>query len=479
MKANSRADLLIVGAGPAGMAAARRAVRGGLSVVVLDSQSQPGGQIWRNATRNSVSPIVQVLGEEYRRGIQQVEAFLACGANYIPDAQVSRLGQGWTIEYVKSGEIRSLKGRHLLLATGAQERPVPFSGWTLPGVMTVGAAQILLKTAGQLPQGPIAVVGSGPLPLLYMQQMRVAGAAPVAYLDTTPRGLISRSLRGFRGALQKPGQILKGIAWLPQFSGVRHVRNVIRISAEGTERLEAVRFESSNGRHGQLEVKTLLVHEGLVPSHQLAVSAGAQLMWDVGQSAFRLERDEWMNAGLEGLYIAGDGARIGGVTNAEIEGEIAALGILLHVGALTSAQANAETKPLRADHARQKAFRRFLDGVYPPNIARARPDDTTIVCRCEELSAGELRNAASRGACRGPNQLKVFTRAGMGPCQGRQCGYPVHELVKSVAGLTASEVGLFNPRPPFVPLTVSMLAAQEAEEVVSASSHEWIIRSPL
>ncbi|MGV2167716.1 MULTISPECIES: NAD(P)/FAD-dependent oxidoreductase [Agrobacterium] len=472
MNHHSSADLLIVGAGPAGMAAARRAVRGGLSVILLDSQSQPGGQIWRNAGRNATSPIINVLGAEYRRGVRQVEAFLACGADYIPDAQVNRLSQGWTVEYVWGGEIRSVRGRHLLLATGAQERPVPFTGWTLPGVMTVGAAQILLKTAGQLPRGPVAVIGSGPLPLLYMQQMRLAGSKPVAYLDTTPRGLISRSLRGFRGALQEPGQILKGIAWLPQFSGVRHVRNVVKISAKGSGRLETVRFETSNGRSDRLEVKSLLVHEGLVPSHQLAVSVGAQLMWDVGQSAFRLERDEWMNAGPDGLYIAGDGARIGGAVNAEIEGEIAAIGVLLRDGALTAAQADTEAKPLRAQHGRQKSFRRFLDGAYPPNIARTPPDDETIVCRCEELSAGMLREAAVRAACRGPNQLKSFTRAGMGPCQGRQCGYPVHELVKSVAGLTAGEVGLFNPRPPFVPLTVSMLAAQQAEEVISASTHE-------
>ncbi|QCJ01013.1 NAD(P)/FAD-dependent oxidoreductase [Agrobacterium larrymoorei] len=472
MNHNSSTDLLIIGAGPAGMAAARRAVRGGLSVVVLDSQSQPGGQIWRNAGRNATSPLVNVLGAEYRRGIQRVEAFLTCGADYIPEAQVSWISQGWTVEYVKDGEIRSIKGRYLLLATGAQERPVPFSGWTLPGVMTVGAAQILLKTAGQLPRGPVAVVGNGPLPLLYMQQMRLAGAKPAAFLDTTPRGLIGRSLRGVRGALREPGQILKGIAWLPQFNGVRHVRNVVEVSAGGTKRLETVYFETSDGRPDRLDIKTLLVHEGLVPSHQLAVSVGAQLMWDVGQSAFRLERDDWMNAGPDGLYLAGDGARIGGATNAELEGEIAAIGILLGDGVLTPAQANTEAKPLRAYHARQRAFRRFLDGVYPPNIARTRPDDGTIVCRCEELSAGMLREAAVRGACRGPNQLKSFTRAGMGPCQGRQCGYPVHELVKSVAGITAGEVGLFHPRPPLVPLTVSMLAAQEAEEVVSASTHE-------
>ncbi|RUV87568.1 NAD(P)/FAD-dependent oxidoreductase [Mesorhizobium sp.] len=458
-------DLVIVGAGPAGMAAARRAVEGGLSVVVVDSQSQPGGQIWRNALRNAASPVVDVLGAEYRRGIQQIQSFLSCGADYVPEAQVSRLNEGWVVEYVKDGAIHALKGTCLLLATGAQERPTPFSGWTLPGVMTVGAAQILLKTAGQLPQGPVVVAGSGPLPLLYLKQMRLAGASAAAYLDTTPRGLLGRAFRNAQGAVRNPGQVLKGLAWLPMFNRIAHVNHVVRITAKGSRRLEAVEFERANGEVSQLVARTLLVHEGLVPNHELAVSAGARLAWDEQQRAFRLDRDQWMNAGLEGLYLAGDSARIGGAVNAEIEGEIAAIGILLHNGLLRPKQARADAARLRGMHALQKSFRSFLDGVYPPNIALAKPEDATILCRCEELTAGGLRNAAVRTGCKGPNQLKTFTRAGMGPCQGRQCGYPVHELVKSVGGLPADQVGLYYPRPPFVPLTVSMLAEFEATEI--------------
>lgn len=470
MSPTKHVDLIIVGAGPAGMAAARRAVQGGLSVAVLDSQAQPGGQIWRNALRNATNPVVDVLGSEYRRGIHQVESFLSCGAEHIPDSQVSRLSEGWVVEYVKAGRIHVRKGTYLLLATGAQERPVPFSGWTLPGVMTVGAAQILLKTAGQLPQGPVLVAGNGPLPLLYLQQMRLAGAGAAAYLDTTPRGLVRRALRGAQGALRNPDQVLKGLQWLPIFSRIPHVDNVVRIAALGTGRLEAVQFESADGRARQMEARTLLVHEGLVPNHELAVSAGARLAWDAEQFAFRLERNEWMNAGREGLYLAGDNSRIGGAVNAEIEGEIAAIGILLHSGALTPTRADAEVAPLRTTHSRQKSFRSFLDGLYPPNIARAKPDDATILCRCEELNAGKLRDVAARTGCRGPNQLKTFTRAGMGPCQGRQCGYPVHELIKSVAGAPADEVGLYYPRPPFAPLTVSMLAAMETEQTDNATA---------
>ncbi|MGO4352607.1 NAD(P)/FAD-dependent oxidoreductase [Rhizobium sp. RAF36] len=466
------ADLIIVGAGPAGMAAARRAVAGGLTVIVLDSQAQPGGQIWRNAGRNAQSPLLEVLGEEYQRGVGQVQAFLDCGASYLPEAQVSRIADGWTVEFVLDGEIRSVQGKNLLLATGAQERPVPFAGWTLPGVMTVGAAQILLKTAGQLPKGPVVVAGNGPLPLLYLQQMRLAGAKPVAFLDTTPRGLIARAVRNLAGAIREPGQVLKGMAWMPIFTGIKQVANVVDITAVGNGRLEAVHFRRGGGQRGRVEAGTLLVHEGLVPGHHLAVSAGAKLVWDQRQYAFILERDDWMNAGRDGLYLAGDGARIGGAANAEIEGEIAAIGILQNASRLTPQRADDEAAPLRARLGRLRAFRRFLDGVYPPKIARSSPRDGTIICRCEELSAGTLRQAAQDGGCKGPNQLKSFTRAGMGPCQGRQCGYPVHELLKAATGLSPDSVGLYKPRPPFVPLTVAMLAAQETEKVETASHHE-------
>ncbi len=465
-------DLIIVGAGPAGMAAARRAASGGVTVVVLDQQPLPGGQIWRNVTRNAENPIMRVLGAEYQRGVGQAKEFLASKAVYIPDAQVSRIDHGWTVEYVRDGTIRSISGRFLLLATGAQERPVPFTGWTLPGVMTVGAAQILLKTAGQLPQGPVLVAGNGPLPLLYLQQMRMAGASALAYLDTTPPGMVGRAIRELGGALRDSRQIFKGLAWLPQFNGIPHVKSVKRITANGSTRLETVAIETVDGETRTFAAKTLLVHEGLVPNHQLAVSAGAKLLWDDRQLAFRLDRDEWMNATADGLFIAGDSARIGGAVNAEIEGEIAAIGILLRSGLISNEQANADAALLRRARSKQRAFRQFLDGIYVPTISRIRPDDEAILCRCEELSAGDLRHATLQGGCKGPNQLKVFTRAGMGPCQGRQCGYPVHELVKAVAGLQADDVGLYNPRPPFVPLTLAMVAAQKAAPVETSAGHE-------
>lgn len=452
-------DLAIVGAGPAGMRAAICAAGAGLSVVVLDLQREPGGQIWRSSIRNSGHPVADILGWDYARGAGVVKEFLSCGATFIPTAQVIRIQPGWGVEYLLNGSLHTVHARSTLLAVGAQERPVPFKGWTTPGVMTVGAAQILLKTAGQIPRGPIVIAGNGPLPLLYQHQLLMAGGKPSVYLETTPSGILWRAVSQMSNALKIPGQLWKGMKWLPHLRSIRHVGNVSKLVAKGARKLEAVCFETGSGRQGEFEAATLLVHEGLVPSHQLAVSAGAQLTWDEEQSLFRVQHDDWMLACPDNLFVAGDGVRIGGAVNAELEGELAALGVLRKLGAFSSTLEK-RAALLRRKKAGENGFRSFLDAVYPPRIAISEPDDDTLICRCEELRAGELREAFKQGQCKGPNQLKAFTRVGMGPCQGRQCGYPAHQLLKTATGLPADEIGHFRPRPPFAPVTVAMLAAQ-------------------
>lgn len=471
MMQEKKFDLAIVGAGPAGMRAAICATEAGLAVVVLDSQDEPGGQIWRWVKRNAGHPIMDVLGRDYSRGNAVVQQFLTCGATFISSTQVNRIQSGWAVEYLRDGKLHTTYARSLLLAAGAQERPVPFKGWTMPGVMTVGAAQILLKTARQLPKGPVVVAGNGPLPLLYQYQLLKAGGKPSAYLETTPSGMIGRSLAQGRNALQLPAQLWKGMKWLPRLQTIRRVGDVSRLVAKGTGQLEAVYFETGSGRQGEIEASTLLVHEGLVPNHQLAVAAGARIVWDAEQSVFRVGHDDWMAARPDNLFVAGDGVRIGGAVQAELEGELAALGVLRKIGLLTEKQAKHATV-LQRKNAEQSRFRSFLDAVYPPRLATAAPENDTLICRCEERCAGDIREAIRYGECKGPNQLKAFTRVGMGPCQGRQCSYSVHQLLKTATGLPADDVGLFRARPPFAPITVGALAAQENDKCLQEPSHE-------
>lgn len=183
----STCDVAIVGCGPAGMSAAIRLRKLGYVVSVIDEQPSPGGQIWRGIERNQHQPLVDALGADYSKGRALVEQFRASGAEYVPNTQVWQIEEGWGVFLTSEGQARRLAARAVLLANGAQERPVPFPGWTLPGVMTVGAAQILLKSGGMLPQGRVWIAGSGPLPLLYATQNLFLGSGISGYLDTSKK----------------------------------------------------------------------------------------------------------------------------------------------------------------------------------------------------------------------------------------------------------------------------------------------------
>src|SRR5690606_33760001 len=154
-------DALVVGAGPAGISAATVLRELGMDVMVVDEQPAPGGQIWRAIETVATTPAGKLLGDEYLAGSDLARRFRACGAEYRPQTQVWQIEPGWQIFMSCTGKAETLRARQVLLATGAQERPAPFPGWTLPGVLTVGAAQILLKTSQQVPADPVWVVGSG------------------------------------------------------------------------------------------------------------------------------------------------------------------------------------------------------------------------------------------------------------------------------------------------------------------------------
>ncbi|MGH8815805.1 MAG: NAD(P)/FAD-dependent oxidoreductase, partial [Achromobacter pestifer] len=160
-------DVVVIGAGPAGMSAAIGLRGQGLSVLVVDEQPAPGGQIWRAVEAVADTPTGTLLGKEYRAGAELARAFRDSGASYQPQTQVWQIEPGWHVYMTRAGQAEAVRADRIVLALGAQERPAPFPGWTLPGVLTVGAAQILLKTSRQVPSDPVWVAGSGPLPLLY------------------------------------------------------------------------------------------------------------------------------------------------------------------------------------------------------------------------------------------------------------------------------------------------------------------------
>lgn len=452
-------DAVVVGAGPSGMSAAIGLRAHGLSVLVVDEQPAPGGQIWRAVEAVATTPTGTLLGEEYRAGGDLVSKFRACGASYEPKTQVWQIESGYQIFMSCEGQAESVRTSHVILTMGAQERPAPFPGWTLPGVMTVGAAQILMKTSGQIPTEPVWVVGSGPLPLLYMAQLVRAGGKIAGWLDTAPPGGWRRALPFTGVALAGYGDIFKGLAWLREIraSGAKRVRGVTNVRAHGQKRLQEIEYTQANGKTARAPAGLLLVHEGVVPSIHMTQALGCQHEWNSQQACLAPVLDKWGQTDKPGLYVAGDGAGIGGAYAACVRGELVALGVAERAGRLSPTVAAAQAVPLRTKLKGLMRLRPMLDAMYPPRADIASPTDDTIVCRCEELTAGDIRKAAAIGQP-GMNNLKAYVRAGMGACQGRQCGYTVAHIIAQQQNRDVAEVGFYRIRPPLKPITLAELA---------------------
>lgn len=464
----SAVDLLVVGAGPAGMEAAIAARRHGLDVLVVDEQPAPGGQIWRGVETVSALPRGKRLGDSYLAGAPRAAAFRASGAVYEPQTQLWQIEPGFRAFVTSAGKARTIDARAVILATGAQERPVPFPGWTLPGVLTVGAAQILLKTADQVPEKPVWIAGSGPLPLLYMTQLLAAGGRIAGFLDTTPRGRLRAALPHLPGALGKAGDLLKGLGWTLALkrAGVKTVRHVAEIEAHGEGRLQTLRYRTQDGRQAEVAAEVLLVHEGLVPSIHAPLALGCAVDWNTAQHCYAPVLDVSGESSVQGLFVAGDGAGIAGAIAAGHRGTIAGLAAAVRLGKASAAEAQTQAAPARAALARELAFRPFLDALYAPRPQVFAPPDETLVCRCEEVTAGALRARATVGRP-GLNQIKAFTRAGMGPCQGRQCGYTVMHLLGAAQQRAPETVGFYRIRPPLKPVTLGELAALDERDTAA------------
>ncbi|TDV67772.1 NAD(P)/FAD-dependent oxidoreductase [Pseudomonas sp. LP_7_YM] len=471
---DSEVDLIIIGAGPAGISAALEASAHGLDVVLLDEQASPGGQIWRNVTQSDARTR-QVLGCDYSAGRERVETLLASEVRYHPNAAVWQVTDARYVHVLIDGEARVLRGRQLLIATGAMERPMPIPGWTLPGVMTAGAGQILLKSAAMVPRGPVILAGCGPLLYLLAVQYLRAGIRVEALVDTSERRDAFKHLRQLRQALAGWRDLLKGVSLLATLkrAGIKHYHAARNLRVEGERHAQALRFDSE-GQSQKVSASLILLHQGVVPHIQISQSLRADHDWNEQQLCWVARRDSWGETSVPGIFIAGDGGAIGGAHVAAIQGRLAALAIACRLQKIDESGLHTLSKPWRRLLSKQSAARPLIDALYRPHVQNRIPQDDTIVCRCEEVSAGAIRGYVDLG-CLGPNQAKAFGRCGMGPCQGRQCGLSVSEIIAEHRNVLPTQVGYYRIRPPLKPITLAQLASERALEMSPSSPPE---RSP-
>lgn len=457
-------ELVVIGAGPAGMRAASSASATGVDVVVLDERAAPGGQVYRNVATPAVGNAA-LLGEDYARGAALVTAFRGAGIDYRPDTFVWEITPERRVRVSGGSGARTLTADRVVIATGALERPFPIPGWTLPGVLAAGGAQVLLKTAGLVPSDPVVLAGTGPLLLLLATQYLRLGVRIAAVLETTPRAHRWRALPHLPAALCAGGYLRKGMSMLRALggAGVRHVRGVEDLRAVGAKRVERVEYQV-RGRAAHIDTGLLLLHQGVVPDVNLARATGCGYDWDPGQLCFRPRLDDWWNTDVEGVAVVGDGAGVDGALSAEWAGELVGLEAAHRLRRIDRTTRDERGHRPRAAYRRSRLIRGFLQTLYrPPDANRIPVTDDVVACRCEEVRAGTVRAEIAQASL-DPNAIKSRTRCGMGPCQGRYCGLTLTEMVAAARGVSPQTVGYFRLRPPAKPVPLGDILALDTGE---------------
>lgn len=466
------ADVVVIGAGPAGMSAAIEVASAGHNVIVLDLQPTPGGQIFRAfeanfAGRPTTDRLLAALGPTYASGSALIEKFRATpGIDFRPETTVWDLRPDGTVGWLKDDSAGYLRARHILLANGAMERPTPFPGWTLPGVMTAGAVQTLIKAGRLQPEGRIILAGTGPLIFLLADQLHRLGVRP-AMIARTDR-LLDKIAAVPRLRLAAVPSVLKGLGWLARLrlAGIPMRSGITGLRAEGNGRVERMSMTVS-GKRVAVPCDLLVVHDGIVPAIDLAHCAGLALEWRKADASWRpktsknglahLAPGPTLVPGPCRIHVSGDARMIGGADAALAHGRYAAKAILDELSRASAGTRDTAAHRTAATVQRAMAARSFLDVAFPPGLAARLPDDATIVCRCEEITAGALRQAIHKGAT-DMNLIRGALRCGMGPCQGRNCAVTLACLLADASTLPPAPPVPFRARPPLRPLPIGALA---------------------
>jgi len=450
MTDQNNAPVVIVGAGPAGIGAAAVLVAAGLRPILLDEGRAPGGQGYRKSDHALGLNLAYAQEPEYK-AIHALFERLRDKIDYRPETLAWSVDAGSVFTAFR-GSVASegIPFGRLILATGATDKVAPVPGWTLPGVYSLGGAQVLLKDQGCAIGKDVVFYGSSPLLYLAAWQYLEAGAPKVTVLDTTP---FSAKMKASAAIASVPKLLRQGLGLIARLRmrGVTMRHGVTDMAIHGDSRVEAISY-SWKGRRETRACDGVAIGHGLRSEIQLAELAGCGL-------AYNALFDQWQpvvdgdGRGGGGVYLAGDGTRIGGAVAAELAGRIAASACLADLGHAVDAAEVAELKRRRDAHWRAQ------DGLARafawPRKGFAELPDATVLCRCENVTAGQVRGIANTmTGIPDINRVKALSRCGMGRCQSRMCGLAAIEVAAAARGEAPANLTHYRAQPPIKPIAI-------------------------
>jgi thioredoxin reductase len=455
-------DIAIVGGGPAGLAAAERTLAAGLKTCVIDEQQRPGGQILRQPPASFAVP-GWLTGAPYRKARALLDRVSRnadlhwlggqSALGIVPDTA----GEGgFTLTLANTtGGTSDVRAGRVLVAGGCYDMPVALRGWTLPGVMSAGAVQTMLKAQQVLPGQRIVLFGTHPLMIVLAQQIVAGGGQVEAVCFAQPFAAMARAaLAHLPRAIATPVPLIaaaSGIVALRR-AGVKVRYGAPVLRCEGAPGgVERVVISGPQGEDA-IGCDIAAMCFGFLPQADLVRQTGAQVRWSDPAGGWEATCDEAMRSSLPGLYVAGEITGVAGSDAAMAEGALAGLAIARDAGAMTEREAGAAMRALRTARQSMQGFIDLLRAVADPRRWLPTPTAETLLCRCEDISAGTVDQAiadtAQLGAPFGASAIKLRCRVGMGLCQGRSCEHALVRRIAASRGCAEGEVAGFRPRFP-------------------------------
>lgn len=460
-------DVLVVGGGPAGLAAARVAATAGLEVLVVDERRKLGGQYFKQPAEGFRVDATAV-DAQFAEGMRLLSAAREAGTRIMSGATVWGAFGPDAIAVVAAGRTQLIRPKRLILATGAYERAVPVPGWTTPGVMTTGAAQTLLRGYQVAPGRRVLIAGNGPLNLQVAHELARAGARVSAVAETAASPFLASPSAVLTMASTAPGLLAMGLRQSLELRlrGVRiHYRHAL-VAVEGDERVSHATIAAIDasgrviaGTQKRYEVDAVCVNHGFLPQNELARSLGCAFRFDPQTSSFAAERGDDGRSSLPNVFIVGDAGGMRGARVALAQGTLAGAAVATDLG-----RGPVDVAAWRQELRRHARFQDALWRLFAaPTLSTQLADPTTLICRCEEIELRTIedrlrRHATTLGA------VKRATRLGMGQCQGRYCATLCADLLGQGSAAAVSADDFFAPRAPSKPLPLAQLAGDAGPE---------------
>lgn len=455
-----RPGVLVIGAGPAGLAAAIAAARGGADVTLIEERRTLGGQFHKQLSASHAFADEAAADAQYRAGRALIDEVAACRVRVLTDTEVWGAFPPMEIAALVAGRPTIFRPNRLVLATGAYERGVLFPGWTLPGVMTTGAAQTLMRAYRVAPGKRVLVAGNGPLNLQVAAALVADGIEVAGLVEAARRpGLaaLPAALAGFRHAPDLMRQGLRQLRALRRAGVPIHYGHAV-VAAHGKGAVQSAtiaRIDAAGrpvpGSRREVVADAVCLGHGFLPANEIARQIGCRHHHDPVRGYLVTVRDARGETSVPGVFVAGDGAGLGGSRAALAEGTIAG-------AAAAEAKADGETLELR----RHQRFQTALWRLYrAPLLTHQLAEDDTLLCRCEGVAMRAVREALAQGVA-DLGGLKRRLRVGMGRCQGRYCTPVLLDLLHAEKGIHADELSAFAPRPPIKPVRLADVARPPA-----------------